>query len=141
MLDIQIKWLLILAANFLALIFLLNIILFRPLLKIFKEREDTVKGSLDSAKEMNARKEEGLGKMHKEISDARHKAKEVFESMKSAGLNAQKAIVSESEASAAKMLQKAREELRAEMEKARQSLRADVEKFSDEIVRKLVKAA
>jgi F0F1-type ATP synthase membrane subunit b/b' len=38
------------------------------------------------------------------------------------------------------MLQKARTELRAEAEKARQALRADVDKFSDEIVRKLLKA-
>jgi F0F1-type ATP synthase membrane subunit b/b' len=38
------------------------------------------------------------------------------------------------------MLQKAREELQAEVGRARQALKADVEKFSDEIVRKLVKA-
>ncbi len=141
MLDIQFNWLLILAANFLILMFLLNIILYKPLLKIFKEREETVKGSLDSAKEMSEKKEEGIAKMHKEVSEARHKAKDVFESLKNEGLNSQKAIISESEAAAAKMLQKAREELRAEMEKARQSLRSDVEKFSDEIVGKLVKAA
>jgi F0F1-type ATP synthase membrane subunit b/b' len=39
------------------------------------------------------------------------------------------------------VLAKARAELKAEVEKARGALRADVEKFSDEIVRKLVKAA
>jgi F-type H+-transporting ATPase subunit b len=141
MLDIQVKWLLVLAANFFALLFILNIILYRPLLRIFKEREDTVKGSLDAAKEMTARKEEGIAKMNKEIADARHRAKEVFEGLRSEGMNTQKTALSEAEGGAADALAKARAELRAEVEKARGALRADVEKFSDEIVRKLVKAA
>jgi len=141
MLDIHIKWLLVLAANFFGLLFILNIILFKPLLKIFKEREDTVKDALGAAKEMTGRKEEGIAKMNKEIADARHKAKEVFEGMRTEGLNMQKTALSGAEAGAATVLATARAELKAEVEKARGALRADVEKFSDEIVRKLVKAA
>jgi len=140
MLDIELKWLLVLTGNFLGLVFILNIILFRPMLKVFRERESLTKGSLDAAKEMNSRKEEGLDRLNKEISDARSKAKEAFEALRNAGLETQKNFLSEAEASAAGMLQKAREELRSEGEKARQSLKADIEKFSDEIVRKLVNA-
>ena len=140
MLDIEIKWLLVLMANFLGLIYILNLILFRPMLKVFGERESLTKGSLDAAKEMNSKKEEGLERMNKEISDARSKAKEAFEGLRNAGLETQKNFLSEAEASAAGMLQKAREELRSEGEKARKSLKADIEKFSDEIVRKLVNA-
>jgi len=140
MLDIDKFWLLVLTANFLGLMYILNIILFRPLLKVFQEREDTIKGSIDAAKEMNSRKEEGIERMNKEISDARGKAKEVFESNRNAGMEVQKKLLSDAEATAAGMLQKAREELRTEGEKARKSLKADIEKFSDEIVRKLVNA-
>ena len=140
MLDIDKFWLLVLTANFLGLIYILNVILFRPLLKVFNERESLTKGSLDAAKEMNSRKEEGLERMNKEISDARNKAKEAFEVLRNEGLNTQKTLLSDSEAVAAGMLQKAREELRSEGEKARKSLKADIEKFSDEIVRKLVNA-
>jgi len=140
MLDIDKFWLLVLTANFLGLMYILNIILFRPVLKVFQEREDTIKGSIDAAKEMNSRKEEGIERMNKEISDARGKAKEVFESDRNAGLEVQKKLLSDAEATAAGMLQKAREELRSEGEKARKSLKADIEKFSDEIVRKLVNA-
>ncbi len=140
MLDIDKFWLLVLTANFLGLVYILNIILFRPMLKVYLERESLTKGSLDAAKEMNSRKEEGLERMNKEISDARSKAKEAFEGLRNAGLETQKNFLSEAESSAAGMLQKAREELRSEGEKARQSLKADIEKFSDEIVRKLVNA-
>ncbi|MEW6108383.1 MAG: ATP synthase F0 subunit B [Nitrospirota bacterium] len=140
MLDIKILWFLVLLVNFLGLIFILNIILFKPVLKIFQERKDTVKSSLDAARDMNSRKEDGMAGLNREIADARNKAKETFESLKNEGLDLQKKLLSEAEANAAGMLQKAREELKAEAAKARQALKADVEKFSDEIVRKLVKA-
>lgn len=140
MLDIDKFWLLILTANFLGLVYILNIILFRPMLKVYLERENLTKGSLDAAKEMNRNKEEGLERMNKEISDARSKAKEAFEALRNSGLETQKNFLSEAESSAAGMLQKAREELRSEGERARQSLKSDIEKFSDEIVRKLVNA-
>ena len=140
MLDIHWPWLLLLSVNFLVLIYILNLLLYKPLLKVFKEREDTVKSSLDAAKEMGEHTETGIALMRQELTEARHKAKDVFESMKSEGEQRQKETLSGAETKAAEMLQAAREDLRKEVEKARQALRADVEKFSDEIVRKLVKA-
>jgi F-type H+-transporting ATPase subunit b len=140
MLDIHINWLLILAANFIVLMFLLNIILYKPLLKIFKEREASTKGFLDAAKDMDASKEAGIEKMNREIAEARKKAKGVFENMRNEGLNTQKGALSDAETAAAGLLQKAREELKTEVARATQALRGDVEKFSDEIVRKLVRA-
>ena len=140
MLDFYPKEFIALALNFFVLIYILNMILFKPLLKIFKEREDIVKGSINAANDMNTKKEEGISRLQKELADAKGKAKEVFENLRNGGLNSQKESMQKAEASAAATLQKAREELRAEVEKARTLLRSDVEKFSDEIVRKLVKA-
>jgi len=138
MLNIELKWLIILAINFFVLLFILNIILFKPLLKLFKEREDTVKGSLDAARDMSNKREEGIARLNRELIEARNKAKETFEALRAEGLNKQKEMLSAAEAEASGMLDKARLEVRAEAEKARKALRADVEKFSDEIVRKLV---
>jgi F-type H+-transporting ATPase subunit b len=140
MLNIEIKWLLVLLINFLVLIYVLNTILFRPLLSIFKEREDTVKGSLEAVKEMDGKKEEGLEKIHKELSEARRNAKDVFEKLREQGVNSQKALLANTEAQASAMLQKAREDLKTEADKARSALKTDADKFSEEIVRKLVKA-
>lgn len=133
------KWFFVLLVNFLVLLYVLNIILFKPLLKLFKEREDTVKGSLDAAKGMSDKKEEGIARLNRELADARNKARETFESIKAEGLQKQKEVLSATEAEASGMLEKAKTEVRAEAEKARKALRADVEKFADEIVRKLVK--
>jgi F-type H+-transporting ATPase subunit b len=137
MLDIN-MWFFVLALNFLALLFILNIILFKPLLKIFKEREDIVKGSLDAAKDMANRGEESIARLNKELAETRNKAKDVFEALKAEGLQNQKEVLSKAEAEASKVLEKAKADLKAEAEKARTTLRADVDKFSDEIVRKLV---
>lgn len=140
MLDIQPIWFLVLAFNFIVLIFLLNTILFKPLMRIFKEREDTVKGALDAAKEMSEKREEGIARMNRELAEARTKAKEIFETLKAEGVGKQREVLSATEAEAVSILEKARAEIKAEAEKARKALRGDIDKFSDEIVRKLVKA-
>ncbi len=124
--------------NFLVLLFILNAILFKPLLKIVKEREDTVKGNLDAAKNATAKREESITGLNRALADARTKAKDSFESLKGEAVQKQKEVHSAAEAEAASILDKARAEIRAEAERARKSLSADVDKFSDEIVRKLV---
>ncbi|MEK6583000.1 MAG: hypothetical protein AAB017_00980 [Nitrospirota bacterium] len=140
MLELQVKWFLVLLVNFLVLIYVLNILLFKPLLRLFKERADNVNGALGAAKDMNQKKEETIAKLSRELTDARNKAKGTFEALRAEGANTQREVFSKAEAEAADILQKARQELKAEAEKARQALRADVEKFSDEIVRKLIRA-
>lgn len=140
MLELEFRWMVILAVQFLALIFILNIILFKPLLKIFREREDTVKGSLEASQEMTQKKDESIATLNRELAAARARAKEAFEGLRNEGLDRQKEVLSEAESAATDMLQKAREELKTEAVRARESMRADVDSFSDEIVRKLVEA-
>ncbi len=133
------KWFFVLLVNFLVLLYVLNILLFKPLLKLFKDREDNVSGALGAAKDMSQKKDEAIAKLNKELADARARAKEAFEKLREDGVNSQKEVFSKAEAEASEILQKARAELKAESGKARQALRADVDKFSDEIVKKLVK--
>jgi len=140
MLELNIKWFVVLLINFLVLLYVLNKILFKPLLQLFKERENNISGALNSANEMSQKKDEAIARLNKDLSNAGDKAKEVFEALRAEGGDKQRELFSGAEAGASEMLQKARAELKAEAEKARQSLRADVDKFSDEIVRKLIKA-
>jgi len=140
MLELQIKWFLILLVNFLVLVWVLNKLLFKPLIRLFEEREANVNGALGAAKEMIQRKDETIAKLNKDLTDARNKAKESFEALRGEGANLQKEVFSKAEADAADILQKARQELKAEAEKARQALKSDVDKFSDDIVRKLIRA-
>jgi F-type H+-transporting ATPase subunit b len=137
MLDFNVSYI-YLILNFLILIFILNLILFKPLLKLFKKREESTGGALNAAKEMDKNREERLAMMQHELRDARNRAKEIFESERKEGLNRQKEMLEEANLKARSLIEKAREELRSEIGRARQKLRADVDKFSDEIVKKLV---
>ena len=132
------NWFFVLFLNFIILLFILNAILFKPLLQIFKEREDSVKGDLDAAKDMREKSEEGIARLNRELAESRGKAKQIFETLKAEGLSKQREVLSATETAALATLEKARTEIKSDAEKARQSLRADVDKFSDEIVRKLV---
>ncbi|MCG2720736.1 MAG: ATP synthase F0 subunit B [Thermodesulfovibrionales bacterium] len=137
---LELNWtFIVMLINFLVLLFILNSILLQPLLKIFKERDDTVKGDLDAARDMSTKREESIARLNRELSEARSKAKEIFEVLRTEGVQKQKEVLSAAESEAVSIIEKAKVEIRADAEKARQALRADVDKFSDEIVRKLVK--
>lgn len=133
------QWYFVLVANFIILYFILSSLLFKPLAKLFKERENNIKGALDDARSMSSKKEECVSKMNAELQDTRKKAKDLFNASREAGVSQQMEVLRKAEEESLAMLEKARQELRVETEKARSILRADVDKFSEEIVRKLVK--
>ncbi|HEX8947310.1 MAG TPA: hypothetical protein VF790_00025 [Dissulfurispiraceae bacterium] len=140
MLEFSQLWFSVLLVNFLVLLFVLNAILFKPLAKIAREREDATRGALDEARAMADRKDEAVARMNAELLAARNKAKEAYNALKESGQVVQKEALAKAEAQAVEMIEKARKELQAETEKARAALKGDIEKFSEEIVRKLVKA-
>ena len=133
-------WFFVLLLNFLVLLYVLNIILFKPLVKLFTEREDSIKGSLDAAKEMNRRKEDAVAAMNRELKEAVSKSNEIFDTSRKEGLQRQKEILEGASTQAHELIVKAKAELKTDAENARKKLRDDVEKFSDEIVKKLVGA-
>lgn len=139
MLEFEPVWFFVLLANFLFLIFMLNLILFKPLIGIFKERESTVKGSMEAAKEMAQKRDKALDDLKRALSEASQRARSVYEELRNEGLSRQKESVSLASQEAMRLTEEARDALRKEAERARQSLRQEVERFSEEIVRKLVK--
>ncbi len=138
MVEIDKIWFLVQLVNFLVLVFLLNILLFKPLLKLFEERKDATEGALEEAKKLEAMKNESLEAFQKDLAAAREKAREIYNTLREEGLAEQKRIVSEAQEEALREIEKARAEIRQEAEKARKKLGEDVRAFSDEIVRKLV---
>lgn len=133
------QWFFVLLANFLILFFILSAILFKPLAKIFKEREEATTGALNEAKMLNEKKDEAISKMNAELLAAKNNAKKIFDSLREEGLLKQKELIAKTEAEASEMIEKAKRELQEEVQRVRAALRADIEKFSEEIVNKLVK--
>lgn len=133
-------WFFVLLLNFLVLLYVLNLILFKPLLRLFRERDDSIRGSLSAAREMEAKREEAFSSMNRELQGARQKAKEVFENARREGLKRQKEIMEDANRQSSGLISQARAGLHEEAERARSQIRKDAERFSDDIVRKLVGA-
>lgn len=127
-------------ANFLILLFLLNTILFKPLMKLFKERDDNTKGAIDSAHAMDREKDDVLAQIEGKLSGARTEARSIFENLSNAGLEVQKNSVQSAQNESMEINKKARAELENATEKARNALKSDIETFSKQIVDKLVRA-
>ncbi len=132
------KWFFVQLANFLVLLFLLNILLFRPLLNLFKERKENIDGAIEEAKRLNEKKDEELARFNKELSDAREKAKDFYNSLRQEGLLKQKEMIAQAQEEALKEIEAAQAEIRRETGKVRKLLGDDVRRFSEEIVEKLI---
>ena len=140
MLEFHLKWFLVLLVNFLVLLYVLNLILFRPLLRIFEELAENTTCAIKAAKDMIAKKDQFIEEIKQGLSEAAQKAKEAFEATRKVGLESQRESLSKASEEALGITEKARGDLKAEAEKARAALRADVEKFSDQIASKLIGA-
>jgi len=138
LLKIEIVWFLVQLTNFLILLILLNIIIFRPLLQLFKERDNRTRGFLDEVRRMDEEKEGILSQINKRISEANEEAKRIREELRGQGIKANKQILEVAHKEAIEMSEKARVELEAEVKRTKERLRADVEMFANEIVKKLV---
>lgn len=132
------KWFFVQLINFLALIVVLNYALFKPLLRLFKERDERVKNALDSAKAMAMEREDLLQRISARLIEANTQAKATFENLKKEGISVQKDLIDGAKEDATNMLSKAQEELNAELKKAKDALYKEVKEFSTNIVKKLI---
>lgn len=125
-------------ANFLLLLIVLNIILYKPILRIIEERKENTTGALENAKALDREKDEVMAQIDEKLSEARGNARTVYEGLSIEGLDTQKKALESAQNEAVEINRKAREELGAATETARAGLKSDIESFSKQIVEKLV---
>jgi F-type H+-transporting ATPase subunit b len=134
------KWFFYQLANFLLLLIFLNIFLFKPFLRLFKERNDRTQGALDDAKALDSEKDTMIEEIESKLTEARGRARTAFEDLSNEGLETQKQVLNEAQKEAVEINRKAKEELEATVNGVRSSLKSDIESFSRKIVEKLVGA-
>ena len=138
--QIDWRWYFVLVANFIVMVPIMHVLLFKPFLNVLKQRREAVDGALEAARQMGVKREDELAAMKRELELARAKAKEVFEGLRAEGLEKQRQVLAKAHDEAMKRTEKIKQELEAEVQRARQALKAEAEKFSDGILEKLVKA-
>lgn len=125
-------------ANFILLIFVLNALLLRPVLKHLKEREDKISTSHEEAKGNAAKAEAMLAQFDHELADARLKANQTYNALRQEGVAVQRARLADIKEKAQAELEKAQAEIVGEAGKAREALRTQMDKLPGEIASKLL---
>ncbi len=139
MLDLN-GWFFAQLINFVVLLLVLNTILYKPFLALFKERDENTKGALEKAKSLNADKDSVLAKLDAKLAERRAEAKVIFEGLSKDGNDVQRQEMEAAQNEAVDINRKAKEELKAATDKAREGLKSDIETFSKQIVEQLVGA-
>lgn len=127
-------------ANFLILIWLLNIILFKPLFRIFDERKKLIDGSLENAKELAKKKDALMTQIDAKLAEAKEEAKSISEGFRKEGSELHKHALEVAQKDAEEMNKLAKAKLQASVQKAKDGLRTDIEAFSGKIVEKMLGA-
>jgi len=139
MLDVN-AWFFVQLANFILLLLVLNSILYKPFLRLFKERDDNTKGALEKARALDTEKDGLLSQIDAKLAEARGRARESFEALSKEGAESQRSSLEAAQNEAVEINRKAKADLQAAAEKARAALKSDVETFAKQIVEKLVGA-
>ncbi len=137
MIDINYT-LLVQLVNFLVLLIVLHIILFKPIRQVMQEREQGISSAMGDARNASERMQSLLDGYNTSLADAKQKAATVYNTSYQQGLDAQREMISAERAKAAEMLDKARAEVSSASASARADLRKEAERLSQEITSKLL---
>ena len=127
-------------ANFILLLLILNKILFQPMLRLFKERDDRTRGALEGAKALDKEKDTLMENIEKKLAGGRAEARTIFEELSSEGMGLQRSEVESAQNEAVEINRKAKAELETAVAQARASLKSDIDTFAKQIVERLVGA-
>ena len=124
---------------FLVGLFLLNRLIFRPLLGVWDRREELTAGTLREAEEMTRKAEGAIAEYNEKLAEARAQATETRNELRQQGQNeSSKMLLSAREAAQAE-LEGARGTLESEVAKIRTDLRDEIESLAAEISNRVLR--
>ncbi|MDR1243543.1 MAG: ATP synthase F0 subunit B [Deltaproteobacteria bacterium] len=124
--------------NFLVAIFVLNLVLIRPVRKILAERRERLHGFIAEAEKFNGASDMRLKNYAAELAAARNKAGEQKELIRLQGLDAEQSILGSAQNEAQGIAQKSRRDVERELAEARLILRGRIESMSARVVARLL---
>jgi F-type H+-transporting ATPase subunit b len=137
LLDINIT-LLIQFVNFIFLMIVLNLLLYRPLRAILKKRRDEMD---DSHARVSVLEKDAQGKLslyEAQLEEARKKGSEVKNRLRQEGLDEEQQLVKEAEDISRQRRESIREQILAEAGAAKKQLQAEVDSLASEITEKVL---
>ena len=125
-------------ANFLLLLFLLNIILFKPIRNILNKRKNEEDSLQETIDELQSKTDHYTTDLEESVTKARREGFQERENFRTEGLEEEKDVVNAANVSAEDKIIKAQEEIEARMAKAREALQQEVDHFSRELAERML---
>ena len=121
--------------NFLVLVYILNKILFKPILKGLQQRDDAIEGSKTRAKALEEKGEEKLQEYNKVLAEARKKAMETQAEIRQEGNLTAMEITQVARSEELNIINAIRKEIAAEVEIAKKELQSQAEAISNSVTK------
>jgi F-type H+-transporting ATPase subunit b len=125
-------------ANFLFLLFILNIILYRPVRQILGKRKAEVDGLQRSVSELEGNANRFAGELEEGMAKARKAGYQEKENLKNQGLEEEKSLLKEAASASGERMGQARTEMEKKLLEARGALAKELSLFSKELAEKIL---
>jgi F-type H+-transporting ATPase subunit b len=125
-------------ANFLFLLFILNIILYRPVRQILGKRKAEVDGLQGSVSELESNANRFAGDLEEGMAKARKAGYQEKEGLKNQGLEEEKKLLKEAASASGERMGQARTEMEQKLLEARGTLEKELSVFSREVAEKIL---
>ncbi len=124
--------------NFLVLLFILNHLLYKPILRILDERKKKISDAEDAVKELERTSEEKLSLYQEQVQAAKIKALSQKEEIKEEGIEAGRRLIDQVKEEADKVFLQAMEKIEKQADMTREALRRQSEEMATAIAEKLL---
>jgi F-type H+-transporting ATPase subunit b len=124
--------------NFLLFIFLLNIIVYRPIKGILNKRKEGIDSSLSSIDEWKRKIEKYFIEIEEQTELARKQGLKERIILRDSGLSGEKELLQGAYSQVDREIEKAKNEIMVQIDKARVSLQEEIESYSIEMAEKII---
>jgi len=136
---IEINWTLFLQfANFMILMAVLNVLLFKPLRAVLKQRQETIEGSKSKVQDLEEQVQAQVARYEAQLQDAKQKGAQERAALRQAAQQEESHMLGEARNQATERLQSIKEKVAGEADAARQSLRSETEGIAKQIAGKVL---
>lgn len=124
--------------NFLVLLFLLNIIVYKPIRGILNKRREEMDSSLNMTDEWKRKTEKYFNEIEENIDSTRKLGLKERINLRNNGLATEKELLEDAHSQVEKALEKAKNDIKEKINSARASLQDEMESFSHELAEKIL---
>ncbi len=136
---ISVDWtILVQFVNFVVLMIVLNILLYRPLRNVIERRRETVAAAHSKARDLQAQIEEKMARYEAKLQTAKLQGNQEKVALRQAGAAEEAGIIGKAREEATVRLQDVKNQVAQAASKARQQLQRDSEALSGEIASKIL---